>query len=184
MGVNAIRFNPLYLYGNAKQSLDEYVLSFDEKAEAIQKILSLKEKFRSKLYIGLHKFPLGTAEEMGLKGCLMTASFSILPNGHVIPCPYLTRHLLGNLLTQSVEEIWNPPKSKKFRNLAILKQREKCMKCPYLNLCGSYCISELWLKYGILNPSEEFFNICKEKWEKYMQKSTMILGKKEGTANG
>ena len=61
-------------------------------------------------------------------------SITIQVDGNVVPCcrdPH-GRHIVGNLLEQSLEEVWNGPKLRMFRR-AILKGQpgvEICQLCP------------------------------------------------------
>lgn len=94
--------------------------------------------------------------------------FSLLPNAEVIPCEVFAENLnseviLGNLNYQGVEEIWASPKARKFRNMATISNKA-CNVCPNLNICGSYCIAEIYLKYGELTPPEEYYKECRKAW--------------------
>ena len=75
--------------------------------------------------------------------------------------------ILGNLLHQTVEEVWNSPKARDIRNAALIKHKKECNRCAYLDLCGSYCIAEMYLKFGNLSPPREYFKMCKKAYGKF-----------------
>lgn len=61
-------------------------------------------------------------------------------NGDVYPCDfYVDKDLkLGNILTDSPEDMLNSPKMKEFANKK-LDLSDKCKACPYLKLCWNEC---------------------------------------------
>ncbi len=78
-----------------------------------------------------------TLSNLGVKGCTAALySMCIESNGDVIPCQSTYRSL-GNIQTNSWENIWNHPLSRQLRerhNLPV-----KCNGCPIVSECGGGC---------------------------------------------
>jgi radical SAM protein with 4Fe4S-binding SPASM domain len=69
-------------------------------------------------------------------------SITVQVDGNVVPCcrdPH-GRQIVGNLLEQSLEEVWNGPKLRAFRRSVFTKQAEVdiCQLCPGEGLASSY----------------------------------------------
>jgi MoaA/NifB/PqqE/SkfB family radical SAM enzyme len=58
----------------------------------------------------------------------------ILPNGDVTPCILFPDLIFGNILKKSVEELWNGPEFKKFRNHIRRAPLSICSRCNGLYL--------------------------------------------------
>lgn len=76
--------------------------------------------------------------DLGVKGC--TAAFYNMctePNGDVIPCQAYYDHVLGNMLKDKWENIWEHPTA-----VAIRERKEvpaACHDCHFLHECGGGC---------------------------------------------
>jgi radical SAM protein with 4Fe4S-binding SPASM domain len=78
---------------------------------------------------------------LGVKACTAALiNMCIGPNGDVYPCQSYFESL-GNILTESWQNIWNHPVAQKIRNRAYAE--EKCRDCGQLQECGSGCPLEL-----------------------------------------
>ena len=84
------------------------------------------------------------------------SSLYILPDGNVTMCEQLywnNDFIVGNVMSQSIEEIWNSDKAK---SLFFIKQTDipedsKCHTCNYFNQCRNLrqiCYREVIRKYG------------------------------------
>jgi len=62
--------------------------------------------------------------------CKHLFSLTIIENGDVLICPFIHRKI-GNLLTNSIEEIWNNP--------TMIELRKKILSCNLLPVCKKCC---------------------------------------------
>jgi radical SAM protein with 4Fe4S-binding SPASM domain len=75
--------------------------------------------------------------DLGIKGC--TAAYynmCLEPDGNVIPCQSYYQ-AVGNILTDSWNEIWNHPLCLSLRNRQNIP--EECKYCDFLQECGGGC---------------------------------------------
>lgn len=166
--VKGIKISPLMDWGRAKHFLSDYIPAFEERAKLTKRILFISKKLGVNLLDELH-VDVGIDENP--YGCPLVMGFTLLPNGDVIPCEVFAENInreiiMGNLVNQSVEEIWESPKAKIFRDAASIVNKKNCNVCPYLDTCGSYCIAEIYLKHKKLAPPREYFRKCKAAWQK------------------
>jgi radical SAM protein with 4Fe4S-binding SPASM domain len=76
--------------------------------------------------------------ELGVKGC--TAAFYNMctePNGDVIPCQAYYDCVLGNLLKDDWQSIWEHPTAISLRERRVLPAA--CNECQFLQECGGGC---------------------------------------------
>ena len=63
-------------------------------------------------------------------------NFGLFPNGNVYPCCHPTDHVLGNVLRQSIREIWNGPGARALRRNHFSRRGtifcRGCLHAPYL----------------------------------------------------
>lgn len=114
------------------------LLTKQEKIEVYKKLLEYEEKgnirpLKNPYLNSLKNMCTDTYE--GVKGGCTAgiASCSVLPNGDVIPCPFL-RLKVGNIHEKKLEDIWLNSEE-----LAVLRNRkkyEKCGECKHLSYCG------------------------------------------------
>ncbi|MCK4816543.1 SPASM domain-containing protein, partial [bacterium] len=77
-----------------------------------------------------------TALEWGV-GCQACRTISGIDiNGDVFPCDYPSKLTIGNVLTESFEDIMN---SQLFKDIRDRKRTGKCASCHHLKLCGGGC---------------------------------------------
>lgn len=75
--------------------------------------------------------------ELGVKGCTAALyNMCIEPDGGVLPCQSYY-HMLGNILNDRWEAIWNHPLSTSLRERKVVAQ--KCNSCALLQECGGGC---------------------------------------------
>lgn len=118
----------------------EFLLSSDEKREAISKLLEYENsgkinKLRNPYVNSFKKMTLNEGEKFKIKGGCTAgiASCDILANGDVLPCPFL-RKKAGNIYKENLEDIWL--NSELFSILRNRKAYKKCGECKYLAYCG------------------------------------------------
>jgi len=167
--VKGVKISPLMPWGRAREVLSEYVFpSFTDRVRLITTVNSITKELgvnlRNELYIDVGE----PEEHENPYGCPLVMGLTILPNGDVIPCEIFAERLndevlLGNLINQDISDIWNSPKAKMFRDHACISNKT-CYLCPYLSKCGSYCIAEIYLKYGRLTPPPNYFKECRHAW--------------------
>jgi radical SAM protein with 4Fe4S-binding SPASM domain len=71
---------------------------------------------------------------VGCQACRMISGIDI--NGDVFPCDYPSKLTLGNVTTQSFEDIMDSPL---FKDIRDRKRTGKCASCHHLQLCGGGC---------------------------------------------
>lgn len=117
----------------------EFLLDLKQKKYVIEKLL----KYEAEGKINKVKHPyVNSYKEMSIPddkyrvmgGCTAgIATCTILPNGDVVPCPFL-RLVAGNIYTDSLENIWL--NSALFNKLRDRKKYKVCGSCKYLAYCG------------------------------------------------
>jgi len=81
---------------------------------------------------------------------------SIGPEGDIYPCNRfygLTNYRLGNILTQSLNEVFNSPIHQSFLGRAASKI-EQCQNCPIIEYCNGGCVHHAIVHYGSLNAPD------------------------------
>jgi len=149
---------PVYDYGFDADESRRIIPTDEEKETAIEQIekdISLctdeKEKlfyFRWKTTIGQIKQNSAAIEKKSGKPCLIPwYSTYIAANGNVMPCCYLTDeyYVMGNVLQQSFDQIWNNSQYRNFRKM-LRENRKDLHGCNYCYMDDSSRIK----KYGFL----------------------------------
>ena len=167
LGVRGIKVSPLMDWGRAKQTLTDYIFDFRERVDLIQSVYNLTNEIDINV---LNETYIDVGFDTEPYGCPLTIGLTLLPNADVIPCEVFAENLnekviLGNLLRQDVKEIWNSRRAEEIRKAALVDSK-KCKYCPYLNFCGSYCIAEMFLRFGELYPPEDYFKECRRAYSK------------------
>ena len=166
LGVKGLKLSPLMPWGRARYIGEFCYPEMEDRVMLIQRATSVAKeigiKLQNELYLDVgepHETPFGCPVVMGL---------TLLPNADVIPCEVFaeaaTDVTLGNLVRQDLREIWESSKSRAIRDSACIMNKMTCRTCPYLDICGSYCIAEIYLKYRDFQPSTEYFTYCKRAW--------------------
>ena len=137
--------------------------------KALKIAKEVRADLRNELYINVGE------PDKNPYGCPIVMGLAILPDARVIPCEVFAEKLnndiiLGDLKKDNLENIWHSPKARRYREYATISKKKGCSTCPYLNLCGSYCIAEIYLKYGVLPPPPEYFRECRSAWRKILMK--------------
>lgn len=172
LGVKGIKISPLMDWGRAKDMLSEYIFNFEERVRLIRDVKNMADKIGTGL---LNEIYIDVGFDSEPYGCPLTIGMTLLPNADVIPCEVFAENLsqeviLGNILHQSVEDVWNSSKARIIRDAALIKNKRECSRCAYIDLCGSYCIAEMYLKFGDIHPPKEYFKMCKKTYNLYFTK--------------
>ena len=100
--------------------------------------------------------------------CFFGKFMSIAENGDAIPCSYNDVYRVGNIKTQSLQEIWDEMQNSEFfakvRDKANLKG--KCGVCEYRDICGGCRTSALFFTGDILGADPQCAYIPKVMREK------------------
>ena len=155
LGASVIEFNSL-MRGERATCYQDLYLSNAEKLEALEKMLELKEIYGS--YIRgsfvrmavkakrLRNIPDEELLKLGaghLQNC--DAGFgmaAIRADGKVAPCYTMLDYVAGDLLEDSLKDIWqNSPLLKEFRRMhdVSLEDIEPCKSCIYKGVCNAGC---------------------------------------------
>ncbi|MGB9721995.1 MAG: radical SAM protein [bacterium] len=156
-GVTSVKFARLKPW-NWGTSLRELVPSKQEIMKVNEEIWKLRTKYHRITISG--DIPHGS--DMGHKfGCNVNVGLEIQPDGNVIPCRIFEQNksnkmVLGNIMNESIIEIWNSQKAKNIRNAAKkLNSTFLCKRCSFYCFCPTnYCIAENYIAYKELLPSE------------------------------
>jgi len=165
--VRGIKVSPLMDWGRAKQTLSDCMFDFRERISLIQEVYNVTSEVGVSV---LNETYIDVGFDVEPYGCPLTIGLTLLPNADVIPCEVFAENLdekvvLGNLLYQDVKEIWNSHRAKKIREAALIDNK-KCKFCPYLNFCGSYCVAEMFLRFGKMHPPKDYFKECRKVYSK------------------
>lgn len=155
LGAPYVEFNCL-LRGERSICYPSLFLEPEQKIESFERIMELKEIYGS--YIGgsfvrmamKAKRLLSTSDDELLKlkaGFLQNcdAGFgmaAIRPDGKVAPCYTMLDYTVGDLLKQSLKDIWQNSQSlQAFRRMhnVNLDEIEQCKNCIYKGLCNAGC---------------------------------------------
>ena len=72
------------------------------------------------------------SSEYDVKHCHVATTFATInPNGDVVPCPFFSSYVIGNLMEKNLDEIWGNFRHKKFINL---QKRNKIAICSNCNM--------------------------------------------------
>ena len=131
-------------FGNAgfsnMMSADEWNAFVDEILETANLRVHIQKIFPFEIY-DRRKEELDRIIENG-EGCNNCGSgkskIYIYPDFNVYPCTCLTDFPLGNLKTQSLEEILHNSNTRKFSEYEI--KNKICLECKYLKYCNGGCI--------------------------------------------
>jgi len=75
--------------------------------------------------------------DLGVKGCSAARyNMAVEPNGDVLPCQSYFQSM-GNMLTDSWEDIWDSALARYIRDRDWLEER--CKECPDMEVCGGGC---------------------------------------------
>ena len=70
------------------------------------------------------------SSEYDVKHCHVATTFATInPNGDVVPCPFFSSYVIGNLMEKNLDEIWGSFRHKKFINLQKRKRIAICNNC-------------------------------------------------------
>jgi len=144
LDVGAFGCNSLIYSGKAKAVSDEFALPLETLKELLPKVHDKAHRLGLKFlwytptqYCRFDPVQLG----LGVKSCTAAMiNMCVGPNGDVYPCQSYFEGL-GNILSDSWEQIWNNPLALKLRNREYAEQ--KCKECPQLQICGGGCPLEL-----------------------------------------
>jgi radical SAM protein with 4Fe4S-binding SPASM domain len=144
LDVGAFGCNSLIYSGKANAVSDEFALPLETLKELLPKVHDKAHRLGLKFlwytptqYCRFDPVQLG----LGVKSCTAAMiNMCVGPNGDVYPCQSYFEGL-GNILSDSWEQIWNNPLALKLRNREYAEQ--KCKECPQLQICGGGCPLEL-----------------------------------------
>jgi radical SAM protein with 4Fe4S-binding SPASM domain len=140
-GATGIAFGDLIPSGRGK-NLKPYLLKPTEEKSCIEKIWAAHKEYQHALHITTNipfAFlidPVLIPSEIEEKNiyCGMGRKVILDPTGNILPCQYINDPL-GNILSDSWEDIWFSPKMKRYRNVFSLLEG-KCSLCKYRLVCG------------------------------------------------
>ena len=140
LGVSAFGCNSLIYSGKANAVSDEFALPLEALKELLPKVHDKAHRLGLKFlwytptqYCRFDPVQLG----LGVKSCTAAMiNMCIGPNGDVYPCQSYFESL-GNILSNSWEQVWNNPLAVKLRKREYTEP--KCKECPQLQVCGGGC---------------------------------------------
>ena len=142
------RFRPS---GRAKEVWQEYFLTKDQILELANFLVHYRDVLTGDSFFSI---TAGQRRDLGLNMCgaaKMTCSVS--PDGNMYPCAFLQedKFYAGNILRQSIEEIWHTAAI--FNTLRNLKV-EACCTCQNFNTCHGGCPAVAYFLKNDFNCSD------------------------------
>lgn len=161
LGVDRWRLDFIYNYGNA--AVNTFQIDRRQTFEVVKDVISLYLKDRPSFELDVNKFfrsfCLENAEPMeydlDTKPCEYQASLVVRPNGDVSFCPSLNL-TFGNILKNSLEEIFDSSDWLNFSNLKVRDLDDKCLDCKMLKNCGGGCRADAFYETGSLYKHCDF----------------------------
>lgn len=164
LGCEAYKAIPFLPAGRGDRFADELHLSKQDQLKLARILLSKREELENQMTIDsettfmfLLNPPATSSSLDGLMSC--TAGYDMLsvgPDGMAYPCPFLHDFPLGNLLQESLSDIWNnSPTLNYLRTLQKKDLTGPCRTCKYApDHCHGGCRAAAWLESGNLNGSD------------------------------
>lgn len=154
LNIKKWRINEIKELGNGAKNCDSLSLSKDEVKECHLQLFEFeKSNVCSILYDSIfciYKSP--SDYEKALPGCHCgRMSLALRPNGDICPCVYYDI-VLGNILKDKIESIWN--ESEILKEIRNKKPEGKCLKCKFYNNCRGGCFARSYLVYGDINQCD------------------------------
>jgi radical SAM protein with 4Fe4S-binding SPASM domain len=143
LGLKTMACNTLICSGKGSkaiqtQGLDEAKLKeVLLEAQQVAKETGIDLKWYSPTcYKRLNPIELG----LGIKACSAAQyNMTVEPDGRVIPCQSWIHEGVGNILTDSWENIWQHPTCVALRKGKYAEGNEECINCQHLPACGGGC---------------------------------------------
>ena len=129
--INGLRPTPYYIKQNESILLDQ------TGAHQLKVSLRKIKKMYSHRNLEIRTINIDVLSEQNLfkgtiphKKCyLERIEVTVDPSGHLIICPFINNYLIGNLLSNSFDNVWNNDKHKKFRIYQNSGAIEMCAHC-------------------------------------------------------
>lgn len=198
LGILKVQFEPLFIEGNAICHSQELALDEAQTIFVYDSIKMLSREF-GKL-IGGNYYTMGemfrgwdkdrpvkiSAKAKGLRllNCEGTIKkITIRPDGWVTPCDRLWDFKLGNIRTQSLDEIWlRSPAIQEFRDRFshTVDERAECAACAYRQKCGGGCPAvPFYMGRGIVGLDPTSCYALYKKWSGDAEHSALGRSDKE-----
>lgn len=160
-GFKAIPFLPA---GRGRENVKRLQLNREGYQRFTETLVRRRRELEGKLHIStetcfsfLLESPPENSYANGPMGCSAGYdTLSIGADGTVYPCPFLHDFPLGNLMQQSLREIWQKaPVLERLRTLQKQDMNEPCKSCPYAPLiCRGGCRAAAFFESGDLCSSD------------------------------
>lgn len=135
-----------------------FLTNFNDSNQLLEKLRNVY-KNEKKVIVGSSSSPdeLKMTDEKFINKARCTANYSsfvLLPDGKVTICEELYWHpqfIIGDLLQQSIIEMWNSSKALKLANLSKKDVCDDCRKCNHFEYCHKYagkCWKQILKAYG------------------------------------
>lgn len=137
-------FERVSIIGNARQHLD-LQLAKDDERQFLENIQYLQNKYGNTVFCNDPIQNCFSFQEESISGCAIGLStLCISSNGDILPCTRLPI-ILGNILNDNIEEIWN--NSEMLNEIRLRNLKGKCQICQHKIICGG-CRAAAWAKSG------------------------------------
>ncbi len=154
LGISSLRLEPLMYSGNGLLNREVLALDATEMIFVYETVKRLRDRYGP--LIGGSYLDMGekfrnwqheTAAEGGKGGEMYNCAGAVTklvirPDGWITPCDRLWDLKLGNLRTQSLEDIWlraEPTKYFRERFTRTVDEREECKECAHRSDCHGGC---------------------------------------------
>ena len=191
IGVRAFSTNDAAPIGMGCQNADEISLSAAETAEAMKIMDRLQQRYPGRLMATAgplakiemhaemeHARATGEKTSRWQMGCLSAcgcifSKVSILHDGTIVPCHLLVGLGMGNILTDSLQEIWlhHPTlQALRTRRQISMTQLPGCAGCEWVEYCNGSCpgmANQLLGDINVANPLDCYRKFLLEKDSDY-----------------
>lgn len=165
LGVSSFKLNSFVPMGRGSSSQNDLVMSKQGLRDLAAELIMKKQQYADKISIQMDAlFPWllnsqdrsdtmvkGLAPDKKLKCSAGYTTLVISPDGAVYPCPYLTEFPIGNMLDDSLYDIWHNNEGilGKFRNIEQRFLKGKCSTCRFVpQFCDGGCRAASYIVNG------------------------------------
>jgi SynChlorMet cassette radical SAM/SPASM protein ScmE len=199
VGLPSFSTNEAVPLGSGCNNMGTMVLTSAEKLETMRIFKRLEERYgnrisalagplaKLKMYAEMdHARETGeksTRWQMGYLtacGCVFS-KLDILHDGSIVPCNMLGSLVLGNIQTDSIEEIWRSHpvlQAMKARRAIPLSQVPGCEDCEWNEYCNGSCPSIAYDHYGDMNrgnPEDCYRRFLNETADRYIPLEQLLV---------
>ena len=176
IGLPSFSTNSASYMGLCRQYAEEVMLSPEDRILAIEKLLSLTEKYQGRIsaqagplaegrnWLEMEKARKEGKENIPGRGFLTScggvfSKIAVRADGTIVPCSQMPHIELGRINKDNLKDIWHKhPELKRLRERrkVSLSEFEFCRECKYINYCAGGCPATSYTLHGKeIHPSAD-----------------------------